>query len=152
MLQVINLSKLLKGDGCLFEISFSLAKKEKVGLIGPNGSGKTTLLKIIMGEVEAEGGKVIRDKNIKLAYLPQVIQINSSKTVGEYFQQQLKKDYPRFLGLIKGTGFSATILQKKCDHLSEGEKVKLMILKLLAGQPNCLLLDEPTNNLDMDGL
>lgn len=152
MFQVINLSKLLKGDGCLFEISFSLAKKEKVGLIGPNGSGKTTLLKIIMGEVEAEGGKVIRDKNIKLAYLPQVIQINSSKTVGEYFQQQLKKDYPRFLGLIKGTGFSATILQKKCDHLSEGEKVKLMILKLLAGQPNCLLLDEPTNNLDMDGL
>jgi len=49
-----------------------------------------------MGEVEAEGGKVIRDKNIRVAYLPQVIQIISSETVGEYFQQQLKHDYPRF--------------------------------------------------------
>jgi len=56
----------------LNDVSFTIGKNEKVGLIGPNGSGKTTLLKIIANQLEKDGGVISYSNKIKIEYLPQI--------------------------------------------------------------------------------
>ncbi len=72
MIRIRNLTKNLSGEPLLEKISFTIHKGEKVGLVGPNGSGKTTLLKLIVGEVEPDGG-TIETENERIGYLPQQI-------------------------------------------------------------------------------
>ena len=56
---------------------------EKVGVIGANGSGKTTLLKIILGAVEADIGKIVRRKGLRIGYLAQEVVFERTRTVME---------------------------------------------------------------------
>ncbi len=71
---VLTLSQIVKTYGAtviIDKVTFQLKPGEKAGLIGPNGSGKTTLLKIIVGELEADGGEVFLARGTKMGYLPQ---------------------------------------------------------------------------------
>jgi ATP-binding cassette subfamily F protein 3 len=56
---------------------------EKVGMVGVNGSGKTTLLRLVMGEIQPEGGKVVRQKGLRIGYLPQEASFDGMRTVIE---------------------------------------------------------------------
>ena len=82
-LQVENLSKSF-GERIIFEnISFGIAKDDKVGLIAKNGAGKTTLLNIIASSDSADGGNVVFRNGITVGYLPQVPDFDGSLTVIE---------------------------------------------------------------------
>lgn len=69
---VSHLAKKFEEFPVLKDISFTIAKHERVGLVGPNGSGKTTILKIIAGQLEKDGGVVSHSKEIRIEYLPQI--------------------------------------------------------------------------------
>lgn len=72
---IFSVSHLVKKFGelpILKDISLTIAKHERVGLVGPNGSGKTTLLKIIAGELEKDDGVISHSKETKIEYLPQI--------------------------------------------------------------------------------
>ncbi len=56
----------------LKDVSFTIAKNERIGLVGPNGSGKTTLLKIIAGQIEKDSGVISHSRETKIEYLPQI--------------------------------------------------------------------------------
>ena len=60
MLQARGLTKLYGIDVILDDVSLELNRRDRVGFIGPNGAGKTTLLKILLGELAADRGEVIR--------------------------------------------------------------------------------------------
>jgi ATP-binding cassette subfamily F protein 3 len=64
-------------------VNLHLYRGEKVGMVGSNGSGKSTILKIILGETAADKGQVIRQKGLKIGYLPQEAQFDGSRTVME---------------------------------------------------------------------
>ncbi len=81
MISIINLSKNY-GSKVLFEnISLSINRGEKIGLIGPNGTGKSTLFGMLLGEVEPSSGSVQVHKNIHIGYLPQEASFKSQHTV-----------------------------------------------------------------------
>ncbi|MCM8797718.1 MAG: ATP-binding cassette domain-containing protein, partial [Candidatus Omnitrophica bacterium] len=81
MITINNLSKSY-GKRVLFEnISLTINRGEKIGLIGPNGSGKSTLFSIILGETESSGGNIQTIKNIYIGYLPQEASFKSQHTV-----------------------------------------------------------------------
>ena len=135
------------------ELSFTLGNKEKVGLVGLNGSGKTTLLKIMMGIEVPDQGK-FEIQNEKLSYLPQEYTFPKEMMVGE-FLEDLVDDHitemykvNRILAKLK---FEPDIYQE-IQTLSEGQKMKLYLTKLLMEEPTILLLDEPTNHLDITGI
>ena len=67
----------------LKEVTFSLQKGEKMGLVGVNGCGKTTLMRIISGEMEPDGGMVHKNRDLRIGYLRQVDDIALSDTVWE---------------------------------------------------------------------
>ncbi len=81
MINICNLSKNY-GKKTLFEnISLSINREEKIGLLGPNGTGKSTLFSIILEETEPSAGSILINKNIRIGYLPQETGFNSEQTV-----------------------------------------------------------------------
>lgn len=83
MLSVENLYKTY-GEKVLFDhLSFSVADKERIGLIGVNGTGKSTLLKVIAGEDSADGGNLMHANDFRIEYLPQQPELNDELTVFE---------------------------------------------------------------------
>ena len=155
------------GDTVLDKLDFSLARGNKIGLIGSNGSGKTTLFHIIMGllkptegKIEILGNTVKKEndfKNVrhKLGFLfqdsddqlfcPTVLEdvafgpLNQGKSVSE--AKEIAKDTLEYLGL---SGFDDRITYK----LSGGEKRLVALATVLSMNPEVLLLDEPTAGLD----
>ncbi|MEO6728405.1 MAG: ABC-F family ATP-binding cassette domain-containing protein [Candidatus Dojkabacteria bacterium] len=135
------------------ELSFTLGNKEKVGLVGLNGSGKTTLLKIMMGIEVPDQGK-FEVQNEKLSYLPQEYTFKKNMMVGEFLEQLVDdhiNEMYKVNKILARLKFEPDIFQEILT-LSEGQKMKLYLAKLLMEEPTILLLDEPTNHLDIDGI
>jgi ATP-binding cassette subfamily F protein 3 len=83
MLTVCRLSKSFDHQPLFENVTFSLNPGERVGLIGPNGCGKTTLIRILVGQASADTGHVSHDPDLRIGYLPQVLEIDPSATLGE---------------------------------------------------------------------
>ncbi|MCE1253576.1 MAG: ABC-F family ATP-binding cassette domain-containing protein [Anaerolineae bacterium] len=78
ILSVSNLSKAYGAEDIFNELSFSIAQRARIGLVGANGVGKTTLLRILLGIEEASGGEVTCARNLQMGYLPQQAEFDSS--------------------------------------------------------------------------
>ncbi|CAA0839187.1 ABC transporter F family member 5 [Striga hermonthica] len=88
-----NVSKSYKGTTVLKDINWEVKKGEKVGLVGVNGAGKTTQLRIISGLEEPDSGNVIKAKsNMKIAFLSQEFEVDSTRTVREEFLSAFKEE------------------------------------------------------------
>lgn len=75
-------------DKILFNnISFGIQDSDKIGFIGNNGSGKSTLIKILAGELEPDNGKITRNRDLKISYLPQEPPFDPAMRVGDYLVQ-----------------------------------------------------------------
>ena len=161
------------------EANFVVRQGIKLTLMGQNGAGKSTLFKIIMNQLEPIEGKIVIDKEAKVAIAEQTIsQDDYVLTVREYLEHAFvekddkgniikkngdtvyKKIYdidPRaekVFDIVKLHSGDKTlnILDKKVRDLSGGQKGRLLIARALIQEPDILLLDEPTNNLDKEGI
>ena len=86
-MSIISVEGLKKAFGekkILSDATFGLEEGEKAGVIGINGTGKSTLLKMIAGEEESDDGKIIKANKARVAYLPQIPDFNSDKTIIEF--------------------------------------------------------------------
>lgn len=83
MITIKNLSQNFTQRTLFKDVTLSIFPNEKIGLTGPNGAGKTTLFSIILGEMEPTGGKIQRQKNLNIGYLPQEAKFDSKRTVIE---------------------------------------------------------------------
>ncbi len=94
-MNLINVEKVSKSyveKILLNNISFGINEGDKIGFIGINGTGKTTLLKILAGIEEPDSGKIIRNNNINIEYLPQNIDFDpSAKVIEQVFRGISKK-------------------------------------------------------------
>ena len=83
MLQVDQLTKSF-GDRVLFsDLSFSIERGQKVGLIAPNGTGKSTLMRILLGLEPQDAGTVVYERDLRRAYLPQLPELTQQGTILE---------------------------------------------------------------------
>ncbi len=160
----------------LDDISFSLERGQKAGLIGYNGTGKTTLLKILAGLVEPDAGEVTVRKGAVVGYMPQDTSLVSDETIRDYvwrisgmatLEEQMKKSpeamteyerrdgytfYHRLDVMLAGFGLADVSSDRPISSLSSGQKSKVFMAGVLLSDPDVLLLDEPTNNLDLPAL
>ena len=140
------------------DFSATLLRGDKIGLLGPNGAGKTTLLKLILGEIQADSGKVRQGANIEVAYFDQMRNaLDLNATLEDFIspgsewieignkRQHVKSYLADFL-------FSPARASSPVKSLSGGERNRLLLARLFARPANVLVLDEPTNDLDIDTL
>ncbi|MET0823822.1 MAG: energy-dependent translational throttle protein EttA [Solirubrobacterales bacterium] len=159
--KVIEAEDLSKGFGerlLIDDLSFSLPPAGIVGVIGPNGAGKTTLVRMIVGDQEADSGRLELGETVELAYVDQSRDaLDPEKTVWE----EVSEGYDRIKvgeremnsrAYVSGFNFKGSDQQRKVGTLSGGERNRVHLAKLLRAGGNLLLLDEPTNDLDVDTL
>jgi ATP-binding cassette subfamily F protein uup len=140
------------------DFSATLLRGDKIGLLGPNGAGKTTLLKLILGEIQADSGKIRQGANIEVAYFDQMRNaLDLNATLEDFIspgsewieignkRQHVKSYLADFL-------FSPARATSPVKSLSGGERNRLLLARLFARPANVLVLDEPTNDLDIDTL
>jgi ATP-binding cassette subfamily F protein 3 len=140
------------GDHVVFrDASVTIARGEKVALVGKNGEGKSTFVKAIMGEIDYEG-KLQMGHNCMIGYFAQnqASQLDGELTVFQTIDYIAEGDIRTKIKDILGAFmFSGETIEKKVKVLSGGEKTRLAMIKLLLQPVNLLILDEPTNHLDI---
>ena len=152
--QVLNIEGVSKSynSHVLFkDLTFSVLRGDRVGIVGPNGVGKTTLLKILAGDIPADGGKIHYGRRVDIQYYDQESEgLNTDNTILDEIRsvKPLEKDgdLRGFLGRFL---FSEDKVDQQVGSLSGGEGSRLALAKLILSRPNLLLLDEPTNHLDI---
>ena len=157
LLQVENVSVTIDGKKILDNISFNLTKDDKVAFIADSDITTTTLFKVIMGEITPDTGSVRWGVTTSQAYLPK----DNSKdfeeplTILDWLRQFAGKeeDDNTFLRSFLGQMlFSGEEVLKPVNVLSGGEKVRVMLSKLMLSKANVLVLDDPTNHLDLESI
>src|SRR5271163_3407755 len=171
---VLEIEKLAKSYGDLEVIkdfTASVARGEKIALMGRNGLGKTTLLKsLLVGDKEIDkemrselhdadfsndSGAVKWGHEAQIGYFPQDVSnvIEKGLTVADWLYQfdpkATKEDIRGILGQMLFRGEEGL---KKTEALSGGEAARLLFCKLMLLKPNILIFDEPTNHLDLEAI
>ena len=127
-----------------------LERGEKVALVGPNGAGKTTLVEVVAGLRSVPEGAAHLGHNVRVAYYSQQgRELDEDSTMLQTVLPLVGHDEEQARRLLGRFLFGADDVQKQVAVLSGGERSRLRLLRLLAGDANFLLLDEPTNHLDV---
>ena len=136
----------------LSDATFALERGEHVALVGPNGSGKTTLLRTIVGEREADAGRVRIGHSVQVGYFSQQeVELDERLTVLEATQRATGLQRPQAQNLLGRFLFSGwDEHEKSIAVLSGGERRRLALAHVVASGANFLVLDEPTNHLDLE--
>ena len=112
MVSVENISMEFSARPILNDITFLINKRDRVALIGKNGAGKTTLLRLIAGEEEPTSGRISKDKDLRIGYLPQHMIHNEGTTLRQEVDTVRDQDDPKSIGQMEkvliGLGFVRT--------------------------------------------
>lgn len=151
VLQIENLSKKF-GEKVIFEnTNLHLCYGEKIALIGINGTGKSSLIKMILDEDKDYFGNIKLGASIKIGYIPQnIVFEDTNQNVLDYFEAGNIFSDEHARSKLAKYGFRGENVFKKVGKLSGGEKVRLILLKLIQKDINFLILDEPTNHIDIE--
>ncbi|MFG1650396.1 ABC-F family ATP-binding cassette domain-containing protein [Micromonospora sp. NPDC049275] len=131
---------------------------DRIAILGANGAGKTTLLRMLAGITRPDGGRLGTGSTVRPAFLSQELaelpgHLRVLEAVEEVARRvQLGDREVSASQLAEVFGFDDRRLWTPVSDLSGGERRRLQMLRLLAGEPNVLLFDEPTNDLDTDTL
>jgi ATP-binding cassette subfamily F protein 3 len=144
----------------LDDITFLINRKERIALVGKNGAGKSTLLRLIAGEYEPTSGRISKESNMTIGYLPQVMLHVDGKTLREevlsIYAGSDESEQARFVAemdrTIIGLGFERKDFDRPCSEFSGGWRMRIELAKILLQHPDLLLLDEPTNHLDIESI
>ncbi len=152
ILFVENLTK----EGYFENLSFTVNRDEKIGIVGKNSKAITMLYDILTGNESATSGYFKWGKTIIPTYLPQN---NDSYFVGcdlnlvEWLSRFSYDHYEEFVrGWLGRMLFSGEESQKKASVISGGERVRCMLAKMMLEGGNFMILDEPTNHLDLESI
>ncbi|MBG0767629.1 MAG: ATP-binding cassette domain-containing protein [Spirochaetaceae bacterium] len=155
ILEVKGLTKTIEGEKVLDNFSMVLNKNDKVAFVGPNHYAKTILFEILSGNMEPDEGTYEWGVTTSLSYFPK----NNAHLFNEHisitdwlrtYSSDKDDTYIRsFLGRMLFSGDEAL---KDCTVLSGGEKVRVVLARIMLEQANCIILDEPTSHLDLEAI
>ncbi len=165
-LEVKGLSKSYGDHAVIRNFTASIARGEKIALLGRNGAGKTTMLKSLLrnatGFVDApdrefpvDEGLVTWGHEVAVGYFSQDHKesIQPGATLLDWLHEfDAMASEQELRGLLGQMLFSGEDATKRTENLSGGEAARLIFCRLMLQKPNFLLLDEPTNHLDLEAI
>jgi ATPase subunit of ABC transporter with duplicated ATPase domains len=156
VLELAGVSKSYGDNHVLANVSLTIRRGERVGIIGPNGLGKSTLLKIAVERLAADAGRVRWGHETRPGYFPQdhrEVLTDGEATPLSILEEACPGESPTFVrGQLGRALFSGEETSKEVRLLSGGECARLIFALLSVAKPNVLVLDEPTNHLDLEAI
>ncbi|MBW9276104.1 MAG: ATP-binding cassette domain-containing protein [Candidatus Thiodiazotropha sp. (ex. Lucinisca nassula)] len=140
------------------DLSTTILRGDRVGIIGPNGCGKTTLLNLLLGELRPDTGRVKLGTQLQVAYFDQLRgQLDEESSVqdnvgGGSDKVDVGGKSKHIIGYLQDFLFTPERARSPVKALSGGERNRLLLAKLFTRPANVLVLDEPTNDLDVETL
>ncbi len=140
------------------ELTTTIMRGDRVGLVGPNGCGKTTLIKLLLGELTPQSGSIRHGTNLEIAYFDQRReQLDPERSVFDSIADGADfvtvGGQPRHVnGYLQDFLFTPDRSRTPVRALSGGERNRLLLARLFTRSFNVLVLDEPTNDLDIETL
>lgn len=159
IIEMNNISKSFGNKTLIDKLDYTLARTDRIGIIGKNGIGKSTLIKMLDGKLQPDSGNISIGETVKIGCFsqddshmhPDMRAIDYVKEASDYIETSdgtkitASQMCERFL-------FNGTMQYTLIGKLSGGERRRLHLLRTLMMAPNVLLLDEPTNDLDIESL
>ena len=156
VLTVSGLTKSVGGRTVLDNVSFIIRPHDKVAFVGDDSLSRTTLFQILMGEVEPDEGDFKWGVTTSQSYFPtdnSAFFDGHDENLCEWLCDQTGLSYEADArGWLGRLLFSGDEVYKKVSVLSGGERVRMMLCKMMLGGANVLILDEPTNHLDLESI
>ena len=155
VLTVSHLSKSIDGVKVLDDISFVLGREDKVAFVGSNTMASTVLFKILAGEMEPDSGEFKWGITTTQAYFPKdnTELFKGSESIVDFLMPfSPEKDVTYVRGFLGRMLFAGDDGVKPVNVLSGGERVRVLLSKMMIMGANVLILDEPTNHLDMESI
>jgi ATPase subunit of ABC transporter with duplicated ATPase domains len=144
-----GLAKSYGGPPVFEDVTFSVARGDRLLVMGLNGAGKTSLLRILTEQTDADAGTFRFGHGVVPGYYAQEHEgITDGVDVLTHMRAESPAEDQQLRSLLGMFGLTGAIAFQDAGTLSGGEKTKLALAQLVAGRKNLLLLDEPTNNLD----
>jgi zinc transport system ATP-binding protein len=152
ILSLHEVSVIRNGEAILDAVSLDVSAGEIVTLIGPNGSGKSTLVKVALGLISADRGRVQRSSKLRMAYVPQSMEIDQSLPINVIRFMRLYRDADRASidTALRKTG-AQNLRDASLHTLSGGEMRRVLLARAIISKPQLLVLDEPTAGVDISG-
>jgi iron complex transport system ATP-binding protein len=168
-LELEDVGVTLAGRAIVRDVTLALAPARLVALLGPNGAGKTTLLRAMAGLTPSSGivrlgGRPLgvlgrQERARRMGYLPQGHQVHWPLTARDVVAlgrlphgladpARMSPDHAKAVDAAMARTDTARFADQPVTTLSGGERARVMLARVLAGQPEILLADEPTASLD----
>jgi len=147
-----NITYVKRGKTISHDVGLQLHSREIITLIGPNGAGKTSLIRILLGLSDATSGQVSRQKNLRIGYVPQRIEVPQVMPIrvldflnvtGQYTIEQCR--------YMLDEVSCAYLLYFAMQDISGGEMQRVLLARALLKKPQLLVLDEPASGMDVIG-
>ncbi len=155
VLMVENLTKSIDGELVLDHLTFNLGREDKVALVGANEHAKTVLFSILAGEMEPDEGSYKWGVTTSQSYFPKdnTKIFDTEDIIVDWLTQYSEiKDATYVRGFLGRMLFAGEDGIKKMKVLSGGEKVRVLLSRMMIEASNVLMLDEPTDHLDMESI
>ena len=159
--KVIEVNDICFGYGdrqIIKHFSTLIQRGDKIGLIGANGAGKSTLLKLLLQQLEPDGGTVEQGTKLEIAYFDQLRdQLDPNMTVADTVADgndfvEIAGNKRHVMSYLSDFLFAPARARSPVKSLSGGEKNRLLLARLFTKPANLIVMDEPTNDLDLETL
>ena len=155
VLEVKGINKTIGSDTSLKDISFIVNKTDKIAFVGSNEIATTALFNILTENAEADSGEFKWGVTTKVAYFPKDIgaEFTEDITIVEWLTRYSPDPDPTYVrGFLGRMLFPGEDGVKKVNVLSGGEKVRVLLSRMMIEEANVLIFDDPTNHLDMESI
>lgn len=156
LLQAKNLTFNLGSKPLFNDLSLTINKGDRIGLVGHNGAGKTSLLRLLNGHLTPDDGEILRRRSLTLATMEQFIPaelqaLTLRDAVLDALPREDRLDY-RADAILDALGFEPRQMQQSVERLSGGQQNIALFARAQIVEPDLILMDEPGNHMDVDAL
>ena len=155
LLAIDKLSKSIDGKVMFKNLNFEIHKGDKVAFFGRSDLSRTTLFQVLAEEIKSDGGNFKWGASTTRSYFPKDNKkyFESDLTLIDWLRQFSKETHEQFIrGFLGRLLFTGEESLKKVNVLSGGERVRMMLSKMMLVNANVLIMDEPTNHLDLESI